>query len=520
MTRLLRRTFAHSPVAWLVACAVFVAAATPVLALDDDPPDFRKLNQELYAKYQAGEYTEALELAEEMHKLQPDHINTIYNIACLHCLLGDESKAYEWLEKAVEAGFDNDEQLVNDDDFKKIRAEDRFRAIVKRIRTKKEKAAAKEEAAKQEKEQAAKKAKPEKPAEPKDADKPKKPDKPKEPAKPAAPQPVQPTRKTLLQVEMLTQELIVASQGGERYKALAIALEARVVADIGLTNYNVACMYSLLGKKDDAFRYLERSIELGGVAPDMAAQIKSDSDFDNIRDDPRYAAIIAKLKGESGETAEKEASGSEGKPVDPEWQVTLPDGFDKSEEAVLIVALHPYGGNMEMTTGRWKEAAAELGAILLTPQGAFSLSDDSYEWGAKIDPIEESVLDAVDDVLEEYKVDKDKIVITGFSQGGSVAWALAVRNPDIFCGVIPVACKLPSGLDKALEDEEVKELRVFAAVGEDDNEELVDGCRRAVKRFKQLGAQAKLRVYEGVGHGLPDNAAAEQVKAVRFVIED
>jgi hypothetical protein len=52
--------------------------------------------------------------------------------------------------------------------------------------------------------------------------------------------------------------------------------------------YNVACTYSMLGKADDALSCLERSIDRGFGHREW---IDYDSDFNSIRDLPRFKAI-------------------------------------------------------------------------------------------------------------------------------------------------------------------------------------------------------------------------------------
>ncbi len=107
-----------------------------LLQAEEDTPDIGELQRELFAAYQSADYSKALEVAETLHRLNPESIDTIYNIACMHCLLGHEEKAYTWLEKAVAAGYDNAEHLRQDDDFKTIRGQDRFAGIVERVREK------------------------------------------------------------------------------------------------------------------------------------------------------------------------------------------------------------------------------------------------------------------------------------------------------------------------------------------------------------------------------------------------
>ena len=54
--------------------------------------------------YKNEKFEEAHEIAMEMYRLNPKHVNTLYNIAILHIKLGNKDKAYEWFEKAADAG--------------------------------------------------------------------------------------------------------------------------------------------------------------------------------------------------------------------------------------------------------------------------------------------------------------------------------------------------------------------------------------------------------------------------------
>lgn len=57
-----------------------------------------------------------------------------------------------------------------------------------------------------------------------------------------------------------------------------------------LTQYNVACIYTQLGEIDKAFDLLERL--LPHANHETKAWIKHDSDFDPLRDDPRYQTVL------------------------------------------------------------------------------------------------------------------------------------------------------------------------------------------------------------------------------------
>lgn len=60
----------------------------------------------------------------------------------------------------------------------------------------------------------------------------------------------------------------------------------------GIALYNLACAYSLKGDDDASFEALARCREAGF---DRLSGMDADSDFDNIRDDERYADFVASL---------------------------------------------------------------------------------------------------------------------------------------------------------------------------------------------------------------------------------
>lgn len=101
---------------------------------DEITGDFNELRRKLRKHYRRKNYKKAMKVARTMHEQRSDDLDTLYNIACLHCLLGHKEKAYTWLQKAVDAGYGDEKHLLNDWDFKTIRSEDRFRRIIRQIR--------------------------------------------------------------------------------------------------------------------------------------------------------------------------------------------------------------------------------------------------------------------------------------------------------------------------------------------------------------------------------------------------
>jgi TolB-like protein/Flp pilus assembly protein TadD len=83
------------------------------------------------------------------------------------------------------------------------------------------------------------------------------------------------------------------AQLGERERALEWARRAHALdpTDSGVL-YNVACIYALGGLTEEALRSLGQAIENGFGHKEW---LQNDSDFDSIREDPRFQALIKKL---------------------------------------------------------------------------------------------------------------------------------------------------------------------------------------------------------------------------------
>jgi tetratricopeptide (TPR) repeat protein len=82
-------------------------------------------------------------------------------------------------------------------------------------------------------------------------------------------------------------------QLGERERALDWARRAHAIdpEDSGVL-YNVACVYALGKQVDEAIRGLDQAITNGFGHKEW---LETDSDFDSIRSDPRFQALLKKL---------------------------------------------------------------------------------------------------------------------------------------------------------------------------------------------------------------------------------
>lgn len=125
-----------------------------------------------------------------------------------------------------------------------------------------------------------------------------------------------------------------------------------------------------------------------------------------------------------------------------EYLLYLPDGYNESEDQFpLLLFLHgggESGSDIEKvkTHGPPKmiEEGHDFPMIVVSPQNP----EERGYW-------DENILTALLDHIEAtYRVDPNRVYLTGLSRGGFGAWCLAIENPNRFAALVPICGAAPS----------------------------------------------------------------------------
>lgn len=124
------------------------------------------------------------------------------------------------------------------------------------------------------------------------------------------------------------------------------------------------------------------------------------------------------------------------------YRLYLPSAHDGTRSVPLLVALHGTGGDQNKYfdhaayhDGVYKREAEKRGLAVLCPLGNDALGRPT-EWRGVG---ELHVLAAIEDVQRRFRIDADRIVLTGQSMGGTGTTYLCCRYPDVFAAGIPLA---------------------------------------------------------------------------------
>lgn len=105
------------------------------------------------------------------------------------------------------------------------------------------------------------------------------------------------------------------------------------------------------------------------------------------------------------------------------------------------------------------------------------------------------VLDLIDALCKEYRVDSERIYLTGVSMGGYGTRDLISRRPELFAAAVPV-----SGGGDPARAEKLAKLPIRASNGEKDPLVPVERPRDMIAAIKKAGGKPEYTEYKGVGH--------------------
>jgi pimeloyl-ACP methyl ester carboxylesterase len=170
----------------------------------------------------------------------------------------------------------------------------------------------------------------------------------------------------------------------------------------------------------------------------------------------------------------------------------LPDGYakDTTKRWPLLLFLHgsgESGSDVEKVKAngppKYINEGKQYPFIVVSPQAA------NFGWQTEL------LYQLLQDVKHQYRVDPNRVYLTGLSMGGFGSWDLAMKHPEEFAAVVPVC----GGGDTT----EVWKLRftpVWAFHGAKDNVVPLSAGEAMIRALKRYNSSARLTIYPETGH--------------------
>lgn len=178
--------------------------------------------------------------------------------------------------------------------------------------------------------------------------------------------------------------------------------------------------------------------------------------------------------------------------ADYQYLLFLPQGITAAEAKLpLILFLHGSGErgdslNLVKKNGipSFVETTKDFPFALVVPQ-----CPKGEVWDA------DRLLALLEDIQHNYRIDEERIYVTGLSMGGFGTWDLACRYPEKFAAIAPVC-----GGGSWLMARKLKNMPIWAFHGAKDDVVLPIESERMVRAVNEEGGSAKLTLYPEANH--------------------
>jgi predicted peptidase len=182
-----------------------------------------------------------------------------------------------------------------------------------------------------------------------------------------------------------------------------------------------------------------------------------------------------------------------------DYLIYTPDDYemDTIEKFPLLIYLHGgshKGSNLELLKGyglpRLIEERKKFDFIIASPQCPNGTYWSRIDWFGSI----------YEELCKNYRIDKNRIFVTGISMGGFGAWHAAMDYPDVVDAIVPLC----GGCNDSLEICKIKDIPIWTFHGVEDDSIPINETERLVKRLENCSGNIRFTKLENRGHFIQD----------------
>lgn len=175
-----------------------------------------------------------------------------------------------------------------------------------------------------------------------------------------------------------------------------------------------------------------------------------------------------------------------------DYLMYLPEGYnaDTTAQWPLMLFLHGAG-----EVGTDLQNVAKHGPAKLINEGkkfpfiVISPQTETYGWKP------EKLYGLLQDVMKNYRVDKDRVYLTGLSMGGFGTWETAEAYPDMFAAIIPIC-----GGGDPEKAYKLQHVPVWCFSKEIDPTVNISHSQKMIDALKPYNQDVTFTIYPGEGH--------------------
>jgi phospholipase/carboxylesterase len=183
------------------------------------------------------------------------------------------------------------------------------------------------------------------------------------------------------------------------------------------------------------------------------------------------------------------------------YSLYLPEASDNASPAPLVMALHGGSGHGRAFLWTWLPAARAAGAVLVAPTSTHSTWSLHGE-----DEDTPRLRQILDEVSSRRRLDPDRLLLTGMSDGGTFAYLTGLQVDSPFTHLAPVAAAFHPVLLALADPLSLRRRRIRITHGRLDWMFPVQVARDAQASLTAAGARVSYREIPDLSHTYPREA--------------
>jgi phospholipase/carboxylesterase len=195
----------------------------------------------------------------------------------------------------------------------------------------------------------------------------------------------------------------------------------------------------------------------------------------------------------------------------------------ESASLPLVVAVHGLGDTPEDFAELYRDFDVPARIIAPRAPDAWGQGTSWYPFRGTPEARRRAIRSRADDLarlisyVSAERATRGKAVITGFSQGGVMSFAMAAYHPELLRAALPIAGSFDPAMPELVPS--ASSLPLFAFHGRRDDMIAYPEAEAAVARFQKAGRKATLTGYDDVGHHIPPAMQRDYFAALRSVLQ-
>ena len=264
----------------------------------------------------------------------------------------------------------------------------------------------------------------------------------------------------------------------------------------------IASLYGMLGEQEKSIQMLRESLAAGYWTSKQS--LLRDPAFEPLRGREEFESILGKC-----ESLRARAFAH----ARPSFNVFTPEAYSSGQQYPLVMAL---AFNSVDDSRFWKPALS-ANVIVAVLQSSQPYARDMYSWD-DLDRSQKDVAHVFSELSSNFPIHRQKLILTGFSQGAALAIYLALsKSPSClgFIGICPAPTITPSRAGEYasfLKANSARGLKGWILSGEKDS--FLPTIKNYCDSLIQNGSDCKLIVEPNLGHEYPPNLSARLVEGV------